>query len=92
MFAKVQEIVSVLLGLRKFIVMMALILIGIIFRIKGFLDGGQMVDLLKSTAIAFMASNSVERVGETIKHYVDAKGQTVQETESVAGDTGKEEG
>ena len=92
MFAKVQEIVGVLLGLRKFIVMLTLILIGIIFRTKGLISGDNLVDLLKGTAIAFMASNSVEHIKTAITNYVNSKGQTVQETVSEAGDVGKEEG
>ena len=79
MFIKIQEIVNTLLGLRKFIVMGALISIGTIFRIKGLLSGGELVDLWKATSIAFMASNSIERMGETIKHYIDSKGNKVEE-------------
>lgn len=79
MFQKIQEFTEIVIGLRKFIVMAFLILIGVIFRIKGYLAGQEFVDLLKATTVAFMASNSLERIGETIKSYIDSKGNKVQE-------------
>jgi len=79
MFKKIDEIVEILLGLRKFIVMSSLILIGVIFRIKGYLAGEEFVELLKATSIAFMTSNSIEHIGETIRSYIDAKGNKVEE-------------
>lgn len=79
MFQKIDEAVEILLGLRKFIVMMSLIIIGVVFRVKNYLAGEEFVELLKATSIAFMASNSIERIGETIKSYIDSKGNKVQE-------------
>lgn len=87
MFKKIQEIVSVILGLRKFIVMLALILIAVIFRVKNLVNGSEMVDLLKATAIAFMASNSVEHLKTMVTSYVDAlSGKKVVEEDSSVGD------
>jgi hypothetical protein len=84
---KLSDFVAVLLGLRKTLVMFSLIGIAIVFRIKGMLNGEQMVSLLQGTTIAFFAANSVEHVGETIKHYINAKGQDVSEAEAVVGDS-----
>lgn len=53
---------SWLLGSRKFLVMLAIILLAIVFRVTSLIDGGQMVDLVKMVGIAFMGCNSVEHV------------------------------
>jgi hypothetical protein len=87
MTQKLADFIAIFLGLRKLIVMFCLILIGVIFRLKGLIDGNQLVALLQSTTIAFFAANSVERVGDTVKHYVDSKGQQVTEQEAVVGDS-----
>ena len=86
MFQKVQEIVSVLIGLRKIIVMFALIVIGVIFRFNSYIDGQQFVDLLKGTVLGFFAANASEHVKTMVTSYVNSKGQTVKEVDSEAGD------
>jgi hypothetical protein len=78
-----QNIVNVLnslQGIRKVLVMLSLVLIGVIFRIKGYLDGSNFVDLLKATTIAFFASNGVEHLTSTIKEYINVNGAKVDET------------
>ena len=84
---KLADFIAIFLGLRKTIVMFALLFIGIVFRIEELINGEQLVDLLKATTIAFFAANSVEHVGETIRHYVNSKGQQVTEEEAVVGDS-----
>ena len=84
---KLADFIAIFLGLRKTIVMFALLLIGIVFRIEELINGEQLVTLLQSTTIAFFAANSVEHVGETIRHYVNSKGQQVTEEEAVVGDS-----
>ena len=88
MFQKVQEIMSVILGLRKLVIMLALILIAIVFREKALIDGGQLVDLLKTTTLAFFGSNSVEHIKSAISSYMDTKtGKEVKEVDSTVGDS-----
>jgi hypothetical protein len=70
MTQRLADFIALVTGLRKFLVMAGLMAIAVMFRIYGYISGGEMVDLLKNTAVAFMAANSVERIGETIKHYV----------------------
>lgn len=70
---KLAEWISVISGMRKTIVMLLLVLIGVVFRIMGYLDGNQIVDLLKNTVIAFFSANSIEHIGNTIKEYVASK-------------------
>ena len=89
---KLSDFIAIFLGVRKTVVMLALLVIGIVFRIKGLINGGQLVSLLQSTTIAFFAANSVEHVGETIKHYINSKGQQVTEEEAIVGDSGGSNG
>lgn len=66
---------NVFVGLRKSIVMILLMIIGVIFRVKGFLDGAQFVDLFKATVISYFGANSVEHFSSMIKdHLADKNG------------------
>lgn len=47
-------------GLRKWSIMMIIILIGIYFRIEDYINGVEFVSLLKGIGVAFMASNAIE--------------------------------
>lgn len=67
---KIADFFSIFMGVRKTLVMFSLLLISVVFRLKNLITGTELVELLKTTAISFFAANSVERVGETIKHYV----------------------
>jgi len=87
MFQKIQEITSVILGLRKFLIMAALISIAVVFRLHDYLDGAQFTDLLKATTLGFLASNSMEHLKMAVTSYADSKsGKQVQETDSSVGD------
>lgn len=66
---KIAELINVIFGMRKFILMLMLYLVGIIFRIKGLLDGAEMVDLFKATTIAFMSANGIEHLVEGVKSF-----------------------
>ena len=77
--------VNTVQGLRKTLVMGALIAIGVWFRLKGYMSGDNVTDLLKGTALGFFAANGIEHVGTTIKEYINSKGQKVdQETVDVS--------
>jgi len=92
MTQKLSDFIAIFLGVRKTLIMFALLLIGIVFRIKGLINGDQLVSLLQGTTVAFFAANSIEHVGETIKHYVNSKGEQVTEEEAVVGDSGGSNG
>jgi hypothetical protein len=47
-------------GLRKWSIMVVIILIGIVFRVMGYVNGVEFVSLLKGIGVAFMASNAIE--------------------------------
>ena len=70
---KIADFIDELVGIRKTAVMILLIAISVVFRITNFIDSAGFVVLLQNTVVAFFASNSIERVGETIKHYVSNK-------------------
>lgn len=89
---KLADFLAVFLGVRKTLVMFILILIGVVFRIRGLINGDQLVTLLQSTTVAFFAANSIEHVGETIRHYINTKGEQVTEKEAVVGDSGESNG
>jgi hypothetical protein len=71
---------SLFVGLRKTIAWFSLILIGIIFRVRGYIDGGQFVDLAKNTFLGFVAGNMSEHITSTVKEFLNSKGKTVDET------------
>lgn len=70
---KIAELIEIVFGFRKFILMILLFLVGIVFRIKSLLSGSEFVDLLKSTTISFFAANGVEHLMSTVKEYVNSK-------------------
>lgn len=72
---KIAELINIIFGMRKFLLMLILYIIGIIFRIKGLVNGAEMVDLFKTTTIAFMGANGVEHLMTTVKDYM-GKGPT----------------
>ena len=67
---KLAELFNLIFGFRKFLAWVALFLVGIIFRIADKIDGGQFVDLIKSTFMAFVAANGAEHVINVVKQYV----------------------
>lgn len=62
-----NKIKNYLVGFRKYSVMLLIIAIAVSFRLTDFISGAEMVELLKVTGAAFMASNMVERIVEVIK-------------------------
>lgn len=54
--------ISLIKGLRKWSIMMIIIVIGVYFLTKGLLTGVEFVALIKGVAIAFMSSNAVEHI------------------------------
>lgn len=60
-------------GFRKFLVMTILIIVGVSFRLTGYLSGVEMVDLLSGVAIAFMSANSVEHLSKSVIEWLKSK-------------------
>ncbi|HXN74906.1 MAG TPA: hypothetical protein VN855_00255 [Candidatus Acidoferrum sp.] len=84
---KISELIDVLMGFRKFIAWSLLLLVGIVFRIKGLVDGGQFVDMMKTVTISFFGANSVEHFSSMVKAHLEAKmatsnGNTQKDTDN----------
>lgn len=67
------DFVEVVFGFRKFILMVFILLVSIIFRIKGQISGQEFVDLLKNTVLGFFAANGFEHASLTVQEYFKAK-------------------
>ena len=79
---KLAEWINVLFGFRKFLLMLVLFVVGIVFRIKGYISGGEFVDLFKNTTVAFMAANGIEHLVATVKDVMGNK--NTQQTQALA--------
>jgi hypothetical protein len=70
---KIAEIINVIFGFRKFLLMAFVVVIAIVFRVKDYIDGAEMVDLLKNVSIAFMGANGIEHIVGAVSKYMDQK-------------------
>lgn len=70
---KIAEWLNVIFGFRKFLALMLLLIVGIVFRVMGYLSGTEFVDLAKNTTVAFFAANGVEHIVATVKDVVSSK-------------------
>lgn len=59
-----EKTLSIIKGLRKWSIMMIIIIVGVVFLVNGMLTGVEFVALIKGVAIAFMSSNAIEHVKE----------------------------
>ena len=57
-----EKLISTIKGLRKWTIMVLIIIVGIVFLVKGMISGLEFVALIKGVAIAFMSSNAIEHV------------------------------
>lgn len=80
MVNSVVNFLNTLQGLRKTAVMLSLIVLGAVFRVKGYMSGDNIVDLWKGTVIAFFSANGLEHISTTVKDYINAKGKKTEET------------
>lgn len=70
---KLAELINVFFGLRKTIIMLLLMIIGIVFRVHDLVSGSEFVDLLKNTVLAFFAANGCEHILTTVNAYYNNK-------------------
>lgn len=76
MNSKETEDLNVLFTFRKTLLVSVLYMVGVTFRLKGFIDGGQFVDLIKNVTISFLASNSLEYMTSTARTYFNSSPTT----------------
>lgn len=86
---KLAELINVIFGFRKFILMLVLYVVGIVFRVLDLINGAEMVDLFKNTTIAFFGANGVEHLLQTVKGYMSKKAGETEEV--VPADEGSEQ-
>lgn len=70
---KLAELINVVFGFRKFLILLFLYSISIIFRCKGLISGDEMVRLIEPTTIAFLGANGVEHIVSAVKDHYAAK-------------------
>lgn len=70
---RLAELIDIIYGFRKFIAFLLLFAVSIIFRLTNHIDGGQFVDLMKNTALAFFAANGIEHFTDMAKGYFATK-------------------
>lgn len=56
-----------LVGLRKYSIMVIIIIVAVVFRLSDHISGDNLTELLKTVGAAFMASNMVEHVITAVK-------------------------
>lgn len=64
---KLKTFLNSLIGFRKLLVMLIIIMVGVIFRVEDMINGKELVDLMKGTGVAFFTGNLVEHITDTIK-------------------------
>jgi hypothetical protein len=77
-------------GLRKTIVMLAVLAITCMFRVKGYLGSDNVEGILKATVVSYFASNGIEHYTAMVKERITAAGKKVEVTEidSTSGNDG----
>ena len=57
-------------GIRKYSIMLIIVITGILFRIYNLIEGKEFVDLIKGCFIAFAASNASEHIIKAIQEKI----------------------
>lgn len=73
---KIAELLNVIFGFRKFLLMLMLFAVGIGFRTHNLIDGAEFVQLLTSTTIAFFGANGIEHIVNCVNNYNNGKNAT----------------
>ena len=68
-----KKLTSFISGLRKWTIMVLILVVGISFRIAELITGAEFVVLIKGVAIAFMSSNAVEHAKQIFTKTPDKK-------------------
>lgn len=58
-------------GLRKWSIMIIIIIVAVVFRMNSLINGLEFVSLIKGVGVAFMASNAIENIKQTIVKKVE---------------------
>lgn len=70
---RLAEFFNLVFGFRKFLLMLFIYMIAVIFRINNLINGTEMVDLLKNTTLGFIGANGVEHIVGAVKDHLASK-------------------
>lgn len=70
---KIADLINVIFGFRKFLLMLLVYLIAVVFRCNDLINGAEMVDLLKQTTLGFLGANGVEHIVGAVKDHLASK-------------------
>ncbi len=85
----VSEFLDTIFGFRKFLIMLSIFVVAVIFRLDGQIDGSNFVDLLKTVTIAFFSANGIEHFSTMAKTYFESKGLSNESGEDKEDKEGK---
>lgn len=71
---------NIFTGLRKTIVMLALLIVTCVFRVKGYIDPSNFEGVMKATVVAYFGSNACEHYTSMIKERLNSQGKEVATT------------
>lgn len=84
---KLAEFFNLIFGFRKFLLMLFVLTVAIVFRVKSLINGSEMVDLVKATTIAFFGANGVEHIMTVVKGAMEARGANNAPLDQAPADT-----
>jgi hypothetical protein len=61
-----EKVLRIITGLRKWTIMLLIVIVAIVFRVEDLINGLEFVSLIKGVAIAFMSSNAIEHAKDII--------------------------
>lgn len=67
------DFLEVFQDVNKTSLMVCLLVLASIFRVKGFIDGGQFVELIKTTTVSYFGTNTVIHFTSMIKDAISSK-------------------
>lgn len=70
---RIAELLDILMGFRKTIVLVLLYLVAIIFRVAGLISGDNFTVLLQYTTVSYFGANSVEHFTSMVKDHLASK-------------------
>lgn len=69
----IKKLIGLVIGIRKFSVILMLVAVAVIFRLTNHLSGQNFVDLLVPVAVAFMGTNMAEHALNMAKEFLSKK-------------------
>lgn len=70
---RIADFINVIFGFRKFLILLAVYAIAVIFRINNLINGDELVRLMEPTTLAFLGANGIEHITSAVKDHYAAK-------------------